>query len=786
MAIPVYSFRSVAAVWMLRPLALVSASALLAACGGGGDTNASSGVASGTTTVDMSAPVLASAVAAQVLQPAFYLAPVVPQPPGIVDPTGTGSPVTSVVTDALDGVQTRGLTPAALQAALSGSAAPSAAVPASGNAAKPFASGSVVATYTPAQIRAAYGLPVLPASFSGLTSTQAAQLGAGQTIYLVDAQNDPNAGAELNAFSSRFALPSCAITPIASNVSLPLAAASTSACTFSVVYASASGTITASAPAYDSGWATEIALDVQWAHATAPLARIILVEAADASLNSLLGAVQVANNLCKGVVSMSFGGGEGSWTSSVDSYFSASGMTYLAATGDNGAGVAWPSVSSHVVAVGGTTLTYTGSGPRSEVAWTGTGGGTSAYTATPSYQSSAVPGMGSVAHRTVADVSFNADPATGQYVVTMAPGSSAQNWFSVGGTSLATPQWAGLIAIANAMRGVTSQAALGAPHSILYQQIATSANNYASAFADITKGSDGSCANCVAHLGYNPLAGLGTPNANSLLGMLTGAAVATPAPVVSSASISGQVGTALSFTVTATDANPLTYALSGAPSGMAISTAGVVTWPTPVAGTYTVTVSAKDAKTSLSGQGVYTVTITAPQAPVIAAATINGQPGTALSYVVVATAADPVSYSITGAPVGMVINASGTLSWPSPVLGTYTVTASAKDTKTGLTGSNVLTVKITAATATGPSITAAPINGIAGKPLSANIVISDPGVAAWSVSISGIPLGMTFSPNGATLTANWSSPVHGSYSLLLHLSDSAGHSVQTSVSITIQ
>jgi subtilase family serine protease len=174
--------------------------------------------------------------------------------------------------------------------------------------------------------------------------------------------------------------------------------------------------MTGTAPAYDAGWATEITLDVQWAHATAPLARIVLIEAPDASLNSLLGAVKLANTMGPGIVSMSFGAPEGNWTSSVDSVFTGAGMTYLAATGDSGAAVSWPSVSSNVVAVGGTTLTYTGTGTRSEVGWTGTGGGISAYTATPSYQNNTVPGLGSVPHRAVADVAFNADPASGQYV----------------------------------------------------------------------------------------------------------------------------------------------------------------------------------------------------------------------------------------------------------------------------------------------------------------------------------------------------------------------------------
>ena len=211
---------------------------------------------------------------------------------------------------------------------------------ASGGAVTPAATGGAASTYSPAQIRAAYSLPTLPAAGTVLTASQAAQLGAGQTIYIVDAQHDPNVAAELAAFNQKFGLPACATRTISPGAALPLAAASTTAgCEIAVVYGTAVGTMTPAAPAYDAGWATEIALDVQWAHATAPLARIVLIEAPDASLNSLLGAVKLANAMGPGSVSMSFGGGEGSWTSSVDSAFAGTGMTYLAATGDSGAAV---------------------------------------------------------------------------------------------------------------------------------------------------------------------------------------------------------------------------------------------------------------------------------------------------------------------------------------------------------------------------------------------------------------------------------------------------------------
>ncbi len=452
-------------------------------------------------------------------------------------------------------------------------------------------------------------------------------------------------------------------------------------------------------------------------------------------------------------------------------------------------------------------------------------------------------------------------------MATIAPGSSTASWLSVGGTSLSTPQWAGLVAVANALRARSAKAPLGAPHTLLYGQIATAPGVYASAFADITRGSDGTCATCTATVGYDPLTGLGTPNAGSLLSALSGMSATPVAPVVTGANISGTVGTALSFTVAVTAANPVTYTLSGAPAGVAISSAGVVTWPTPVAGSYSVTVTARDSKTGLSGQGVFRVTITAPTPPTIAGTTISGTAGTplmfnvvvpatnpvtfrmtsaptgmsisssgvvswtspvagtysvtmvaqdtrtglsgqgvyrvtiaaptppaiakttisgtagtALTFTVAVTAANPVTFRLTGAPTGMSISSSGVVSWTSPVAGTYSVTIVAQDTRTGLSGQGVYTVNIVKS---GLVITAPAMNGVAGKPLTGTITISDPGVAWIQVSLSSVPAGMTFSISGSTLTATWAKPVLGSYSLKVSAVDSAGRTAQATVPIVV-
>ena len=590
-------------------LSLLTAAALTA-CGGGAGDGPSVQANAAPAAISLEVDLLGSAAADVVAQPTFHTAAV-----DLAEPDNGAEPHRAL---ALAGVSTQGLTRERLDASMRARAAA-----AGGGEAAPMATTTAVTTYTPAQIRAAYGLPVLPTSTASLTAAQAAQLGAGQTIYIVNAKHNPNVLAELAAFNAKFGLPTCTSRTLAANASLPLAAASKTACELVVAYSTTAGAITSTAPAYDSGWATEIALDVQWAHATAPLARLVLIEAPDASVASLSKAVALANKMGSGVVSMSFGATEGSWTTSYDSAFSGSGMSYLAATGDNGAAVSWPSVSTKVVAVGGTTLTYSGSGARSETTWTGTGGGTSAYVALPSYQSGTIGGY---ARRAVADVAFNADPSSGQYVATIAQGSTTVRWVSAGGTSLATPQWAGLLAVANAMRVAASKTVLGQPHAALYQQIGAVPTQYAAAFKDVASGSNGSCSTCTAKTGYDTPTGWGTPNASALLTSLSGATATTSsgsttttttssAPQLTTTSLTGTAGKALAATIgySATGATSLSITISGAPSGMSFSagSGGVgVSWAKPVAGTTNLVITLKD-NLGQTSTGTVKVTISA-------------------------------------------------------------------------------------------------------------------------------------------------------------------------------
>jgi subtilase family serine protease len=387
--------------------------------------------------------------------------------------------------------------------------------------------------FTPALIRAAYGLPPLPTSYAKLSPEQAAALGAGQTIYIVDAYHYPNAERDLATFSAKFGLPACQTVTIGPATPLPLPSAPTTQCTLSVVpvAANAKGTpvVDSKFANYNSGWAQEAALDIQWAHAIAPLARIVLLESRNNYVSEISLAITMAARMGPGVVSMSFAANEGSWTSVYDTPFRAAGLSYLAATGDWGAKAMWPSVSASVLAIGGTRLGYSGVGARTESAWSLTGGAVSAYTLMPSYQNAtALPAQSvyraasktTVKMRGVADVAFNADPYSAQYVAFSAPGAKAASWYAFGGTSISTPQWAGLVAIANAQRARQGKAALGQGlHQALYD-IAGNTTSYRQAFSDVMTGANGTCTACRAATGFDIPTGLGTPHAGALLTLL--------------------------------------------------------------------------------------------------------------------------------------------------------------------------------------------------------------------------------------------------------------------------
>jgi subtilase family serine protease len=375
--------------------------------------------------------------------------------------------------------------------------------------------------YTPAQIRQAYGFGALPAA---TTANKGAYQGSGQVIVIIDAYHYANTGADLNTFSTKFGLPTCTLIPNTYKAGTAISALVTApkageGCSFQTLYVTAAGAQSATAPATNASWATEIALDVQWAHAIAPNAKIVLVEAANNSGAAILSAMAFASKLGANVVSMSYGSAEYSGSPSFDTVMVGS-PTWLASSGDNGAGVSWPAVSRNAVGVGGTLLSNVS--PRAETAWSGSGGGRSAYVAMPSWQSTVtIPGNptntaanASLMRRGVPDVAYNASPYSGMYVY-------QNGWFSVGGTSAGAPQWAALVAVVNANRVLGGKAAFtGTGFQQALYGTAAASTNYKASFLDVSSGTNGTCTSCKASTGYDLVTGLGSPNVASLLSTL--------------------------------------------------------------------------------------------------------------------------------------------------------------------------------------------------------------------------------------------------------------------------
>ena len=276
------------------------------------------------------------------------------------------------------------------------------AKPSSGSKPLDFGSPTPIG-YTPAQIRAAYGINNVV--FGTVTGD-----GTGQTIAIVDAYDDPAfvnstdpnfSTSDLAQFDKAFGLPDppsfTKYNETGQTTNLP-------------------GTDPAGAGNLNGNWEMEEALDIEWAHAIAPAASIDLVEASNDTNNTdMFTAVATAASLPGvSVVSMSWGIDEYSGQQAVDSTFTTpsghQGVTFIAASGDQGSPGYYPAYSPNVLAAGGTTLTLNANNAiQSETAWSGSGGGTSQYEPEPAYQQ----GFQSTGKRTIPDVAWDADPNTG-------------------------------------------------------------------------------------------------------------------------------------------------------------------------------------------------------------------------------------------------------------------------------------------------------------------------------------------------------------------------------------
>ncbi len=319
----------------------------------------------------------------------------------------------------------------------------------------------------PADIKSAYGLPS-----SG---------GAGQTIAIVDAYDNPHAESDLKAYRSAFGLSPCT--------------------TANGCFRKVNQRGGTAYPEGDAGWGVEIALDVQAVSAACPSCKILLVEADDSSLESIGIAENRAVTLGAKVVSNSYGTDEFNGIIQYGKrYYTHPGVPIVASSGDYGfTAAAFPAVLKSTWAVGGTTLTKTGSG-WTEKAWEGAGSGCSAWIGKPAWQKDNHCQM-----RVTSDVSAVADPDTG-FAVYDTYGLDADNgWLVVGGTSLSAPLISGMIGLAHNSTQVASPA-------YLY--------NHRAGLKDVVGGSNGYCGGdylCTAVKGYDGPTGLGSPRGLSAL-----------------------------------------------------------------------------------------------------------------------------------------------------------------------------------------------------------------------------------------------------------------------------
>lgn len=295
---------------------------------------------------------------------------------------------------------------------------------------------------SPDTIKAAYGFSTSPTA------------GSGTTIAIVDAYDDPNAESDLGVFSKQFGLPACT--------------------TANGCFTKVNQTGGTKYPRTDGGWALEISLDIQWAHAVAPGAKILLVEANSSSFTNLLAAEDYASAHAS-YVSNSWGASEFSGESANDSHFQAAGVSYFVSSGDSGTPASYPSASPNVVSVGGTTLTFTANGSvAGETGWSGSGGGCSAYENATAVQQgfSQYAQVNCGGKRATPDVSLDADPASGVSVYDSVRYQGQSGWWTVGGTSASAPMWAAR----SAAKGGVVDAGVVYGSSISYRDI-TSGNN---------------------------------------------------------------------------------------------------------------------------------------------------------------------------------------------------------------------------------------------------------------------------------------------------------------------
>jgi subtilase family serine protease len=268
---------------------------------------------------------------------------------------------------------------------------------------------------TPAQVKAAYGFPT------------AYKAGAGKTIAIVIPYHHPTLEADLKVFSKTFGLRPCT---------------KANRCLKVVNHRGGKDY-----PATSTRWAREAALDVQWAHAIAPGAKILVVEAKSDRLRDVLKAEDYATSHA-GYVSNSLGTPEYAGQSVHNHHFNRPGVSIFVASGDDGDTPGYPASAPGVIAVGGTTLVDIGKPTFAEKGWQGSGGGCSAYEKAPAAQAAfaGYKAKNCGGKRATPDVALVADPRSGVSVYSSF--KTHLPWATLGGTSAAAPMWAARSAVA--------------------------------------------------------------------------------------------------------------------------------------------------------------------------------------------------------------------------------------------------------------------------------------------------------------------------------------------------
>ena len=346
------------------------------------------------------------------------------------------------------------------------------------------ATSSVPPGYGPAQLHGAYSLPTAPPASA-----------PAQTVAIVDAYDDPTIRNDLTAYDRTFGipdLPSCSSTIVKS-------------CFAKVNQNGASSPL----PTANSGWALEIALDVETAHEICQSCKVLLVEANSSSGANLNAAEDTAARLGATEISNSWGTEtEYSGETSENAHFNHPGIAITVASGDSGYNrFGFPAASPYVIDAGGTTLKVSQSSSgwawAGEETWSGSGSGCSLYFTAQSWQVAAAgwspTGCGQA--RGVADVAADANPNTGASVYDTTRYQGRSGWMQVGGTSLASPLIASVYALAGNAASVAYSASL--PYAL------------PTGLHDITAGAHtGNCTTtaCAPAAGFDGPTGLGSPN----------------------------------------------------------------------------------------------------------------------------------------------------------------------------------------------------------------------------------------------------------------------------------